>query len=102
MQDRYAPRLLVDDALWRDLSRGGRRHVEENLSRDALARDRDRPRVLARIDPCEDTLSQQVVTRLQAACRGWHDRRHLHDDERRQQTYPSHMVRWCCCCMSVT
>ena len=35
---RHAARLLVDDALWRDLSRGGRRHVEENLSRDALAR----------------------------------------------------------------
>ena len=34
---RHAARLLVD-ALWRDLSRGGRRHVEENLSRDALAR----------------------------------------------------------------
>jgi len=34
---RHAARLLVDDALWRDLSRGGRRHVEETLSRDALA-----------------------------------------------------------------
>ena len=62
---RHAARLLVDDALWRDLSRGGRRHVEENLSRDALARVvRDAvSRAFRAPEPLADAEARPVVSR---------------------------------------